>query len=64
MVERDNSLADIDIDGYRIADNYISGIELQAAIMGAEKDARLSKRYWIGIKTSTSFDRMVVWGWM
>lgn len=37
MVERDNSLADIDIDGYRIADRYISGIELQAAIMGAEK---------------------------
>lgn len=37
MVERDNSLADIDKEGRRIKDGYISGIELQAAVMGAEK---------------------------
>lgn len=37
MVERDNSLQYLDADGRRLADNYISGIELQAAVMGAEK---------------------------
>ena len=37
MIERDNSMADIDDEGIRIADKYISGIELQAAVMGAEK---------------------------
>lgn len=37
MVERDCSLNDLDKDGNRIVDKYISGIELQAAVMGAEK---------------------------
>lgn len=37
MIERDRSLEDIDKDGHRIKDKYISGIELQAAVMGAEK---------------------------
>lgn len=43
MVERDNSLADIDGEGCRIADKYISGIEMQAAIMGAEKGCQFAK---------------------
>lgn len=37
MIERDNSLQDIDSEGNRIVDKYISGIELQAAVMGSEK---------------------------
>lgn len=37
MIERDHSLDDIDENGYRISDKYISGIELQAAVMGAER---------------------------
>ncbi|WP_303010606.1 glycosyltransferase family 32 protein [uncultured Bacteroides sp.] len=37
MIERDNSLNDIGENGLRITDKYISGIELQAAVMGAEK---------------------------
>lgn len=37
MVERDNSLVYIDSEGHRITDRYISGIEMQAAIMGSEK---------------------------
>lgn len=37
MIERDHSLNDLDEEGYRISDNYISGIEIQAAVMGAEK---------------------------
>ena len=44
MIERDNSLADIDKDGLRIADKYISGIEMQAAVMGAEKGCRFVKQ--------------------
>lgn len=43
MIERDHSLADIDKDGYRITNKYISGIELQAAIMGAEKGCKFVK---------------------
>lgn len=37
MIERDRSLDDIDSTGRRLVDKYISGIALQAAIMGAEK---------------------------
>ena len=37
MIERDKSFNDIDSSGRRIVDKYISGIALQAAIMGAEK---------------------------
>lgn len=37
MIERDQSLKDLDAEGHRIVDHYISGIELQAAVMGAEK---------------------------
>lgn len=37
MVERDGSLKHIDKNGKRITDEYISGIEIQAAVMGAEK---------------------------
>ena len=43
MIERDNSLVDIDEDGHRLVDKYISGIELQAAIMGAEKGCSFVK---------------------
>ena len=44
MVERDNSLEDIDAEGHRVADKYISGIELQAAVMGAEKGCPFVKQ--------------------
>lgn len=44
MIERDHSLADIDKEGHRIADKYISGIELQAAVMGAEKGSPFVKQ--------------------
>ena len=44
MVERDHSLADIDKDGKRIVDGYISGIEMQAAVMGAEKGCGFCKQ--------------------
>ena len=37
MIERDCSFNDIDLTGRRLVDKYISGIALQAAIMGAEK---------------------------
>lgn len=37
MIERDGSLNLLDQDGRRTADRYISGIEMQAAVMGAEK---------------------------
>ena len=37
MIERDRSFNDIDLTGRRLVDKYISGIALQAAIMGAEK---------------------------
>lgn len=43
MVERDKSLANIDAEGHRIVDKYISGIEMQAAIMGAEKGCQFVK---------------------
>lgn len=36
VVERDNALAGIDIEGNRLTEGYISGIQLQAAVMGAE----------------------------
>lgn len=44
MIERDHSLDDIDENGYRISDKYISGIELQAAVMGAEKGNQFVKQ--------------------
>ncbi len=44
MIERDNSLADLDKDGCRIVDKYISGIEMQAAVMGAEKGCSFCKK--------------------
>ena len=44
MVERDRSLDYIDKDGNRIVDKYISGIELQAAVMGAEKGCEYVKK--------------------
>lgn len=44
MIERDRSLDDIDKNGYRISDKYISGIELQAAVMGAEKGNQFVKQ--------------------
>ena len=37
VVEQNHSLKDIDQYGNRITDNYISGIEIQAAVMGAEQ---------------------------
>ncbi|EIY26940.1 glycosyltransferase family 32 protein [Phocaeicola dorei] len=37
MIERDKSFEHIDTEGHRISEDYISGIEIQAAIMGAEK---------------------------
>lgn len=43
MVERDNSLNLIDKEGNRLTDEYISGIEIQAAVMGAEKGHPFAK---------------------
>lgn len=43
MIERDNSLENIDAEGHRISEDYISGIEMQAAIMGAEKGCPFAK---------------------
>lgn len=37
QIEKDGSAQYIDPDGHRIADKYISGIQIQAAVMGAEK---------------------------
>lgn len=37
MIERDGSMQHIDNAGRRITDGYISGIEMQAAVMGAQK---------------------------
>lgn len=37
QVEKDGSAQYIDQDGHRIADKFISGIQIQAAVMGAEK---------------------------
>ena len=52
MVERDKSLDDIDGQGRRKTDKYISGIELQAAVMGAEKGNPFVKEVldWYGDK--------------
>jgi len=36
QIEKDGSAKYIDKDGHRIADEYISGIQIQAAVMGAE----------------------------
>lgn len=44
MIERDNTLADLDENGNRLVNKYISGIELQAAIMGAEKGSPFVKQ--------------------
>ena len=44
VIDRDHSLENIDSDGNRITDNYISGIEIQAAIMGAEKGCPFVKQ--------------------
>lgn len=43
VIEKNCSQADIDMDGKRITDNYISGIEMQAAVMGAEKGCPFAK---------------------
>lgn len=37
QIEKDGSAQYIDCDGHRIADKFISGIQIQAAVMGAEK---------------------------
>lgn len=37
QVEQDGSTQYLDRDGHRIADRFISGIQIQAAVMGAEK---------------------------
>ena len=37
QVEQENSLSKLDKEGRRISDEYINGIQIQAAIMGAEK---------------------------
>lgn len=37
VIEQNNSLSNLSSNGNRITDNYISGIEIQAAVMGAEK---------------------------
>ena len=43
VVEQNNSSANIDEHGNRITDNYISGMEIQAAVMGAEKGNPFAK---------------------
>ena len=44
MVERDHTLELLDKNGLRVADAYPSGIELQAAVMGAEPGHPFVKR--------------------
>lgn len=36
QVEKDGTLAHLDAEGHRIDDSFISGIQIQAAVMGAE----------------------------
>lgn len=36
QIERDGAMAMLDADGHRIKDGYVSGIQIQAAVMGAE----------------------------
>lgn len=40
QIEKDGSRAMIDADGYRIKEGFVSGIQIQAAVMGAEKGNR------------------------
>lgn len=37
QIEQENSFEKVDADGKRISEEYISGIQIQAAVMGAEK---------------------------
>ena len=37
QIERDGAMLMIDADGRRVKDGYVSGIQIQAAVMGAEK---------------------------
>lgn len=36
QIERDGALAMLDAEGRRVSDGYVSGIQIQAAVMGAE----------------------------
>ncbi|MCI5710250.1 MAG: polysaccharide biosynthesis protein [Prevotella sp.] len=40
QIEKDGSRAMIDADGHRIKEGFVSGIQIQAAVMGAEKGNR------------------------
>ena len=40
QIEKDGSRAMIDADGHRIKEGFVSGIQMQAAVMGAEKGNR------------------------
>lgn len=37
QIEKDGAMEMIDADGHRIKDGFVSGIQIQAAVMGAEK---------------------------
>lgn len=43
QIERDGTMAYIDKNGKRTADVYISGIQIQAAVMGAQKGTQFLK---------------------
>lgn len=43
QIDQDGSLAKIDAEGKRIVDEYIGGIQIQAAIMGAQKGCQYVK---------------------
>lgn len=42
-IERKGAMEMIDADGHRIKDGFVSGIQIQAAVMGAEKGSRFVK---------------------
>lgn len=40
QVEKDGSMAMLSADGHRVKDGYVSGIQIQAAVMGAEPGSK------------------------
>lgn len=58
QIEENNDLEKIDNDGHRITDGYVSGISIQAAVMGAEKGSGFVKSVldWYADKTFIDSD--------
>lgn len=57
QIERLGTMQHIDKEGKRIDDTYISGIQIQAAVMGAEPGANLSEKCWNGMTGIVSFHK-------